>query len=86
MGLGGETPPRSQLRLKPPGAGSPFSGLTVAFSTKRNMTTEFRGPLPAAQWVKRVPKVRAMRVKGGHAEVYRRCHTSKLPPGTWTCY
>lgn len=44
VGLGGETPPRSQLRLKPPGAGSPFSGLTLAFSTKRNMTTELRAP------------------------------------------
>lgn len=44
VGLGGETPPRSQLRLKPPGAGSPFSGLTLAFSTKRNMTTELWAP------------------------------------------
>lgn len=44
VGLGGETPPRSQLRLKPPGAGSPFSGLTLAFSTKRNMTTELCAP------------------------------------------
>ena len=44
VGLGGESPPRSQLRLKPPGAGSPFSGLTLAFSTNRNMTTELRAP------------------------------------------
>lgn len=44
VGLEGEIPPRSQLRLRPPEAGRPFSGLTLAFSTKRKMTTELCAP------------------------------------------